>query len=238
MAKSDIRPGADAADLIADVAIRLAAANGWRSLSLAEIAGEAGLPLSDLARHYRDRPAILDGFERMIDRRMLAGVVAGDIGDAPRDRLFDVIMERLDALLPYRDGLRRIAREIPLDPSTGLVLACALPRSVAWMYAGARIAIGGPTMPIRIAALAGAYLVTLRTWLDDESADLAKTMAILDRQLDRAKRLTGGEFGRTRPSQPPSSPQPPPDMAVPEPPKQASSGIRRRRRSPQRRKKS
>jgi len=169
---------------------------------------------------------------------MLAGVVAGDVGDAPRDRLFDVIMERLDALLPYREGLRRIARELPLDPPSGLVLACALPRSVAWMYAGARIAIEGPTMPIRIAVLAGAYLVTLRTWFDDQGADLAKTMATLDRQLDRAKRLTGGEFGPTRPSEAPFPPQPPPDVAVPQPAKRTSPSAKSRGQSPQRRKKS
>ena len=55
----------------------------------------------------------------MIDRRMLAGAAAGDIDDKPRDRLFDIIMERFDALLPYRDGMKRIARELPFDPASG-----------------------------------------------------------------------------------------------------------------------
>src|SRR5579859_6325698 len=123
----------------------------------------------------------------MIDRRMLAGAASEDTTDKPRDRLFDIIMERLDALLPFRDGIRRIARELPFDPPSGLVLAGALPRSAAWMFAGARIPIDGPLMPIKVAALGALYLSVLRTWLKDDSQDLAKTMAALDRQLDRAE---------------------------------------------------
>jgi AcrR family transcriptional regulator len=204
------------ADIIAAAAVRLAAERGWRNLALGDIAVEAGVTLSALARSYSSRPEVLDGFERMIDRRMLAGAAAGDIDDKPRDRLFDIIMERFDALLPYRDGIRRIARELPLDPMSGLVLATAMPRSIGWMFAGARIAIDGPAMPFKLAVLGGVYLAAFRVWLDEESQDLSKTMAVLDRQLDRAMSLIGGTFGRSRPSEPVPS-QGPPDVVEPEP---------------------
>lgn len=176
-------------DAIAAASVRLAGQRGWRSLALGDIAAEAGVPLAELSRHYVSRPEILDGFERMIDRRMLARAASEDTTDKPRDRLFDVIMERLDALQPFRDGVRRIARELPFDPPTGVVLAASLPRSAAWMFAGARITVDGPLMPIKIAALGALYLSVLRTWLKDESQDLAKTMASLDRHLDRAESL-------------------------------------------------
>lgn len=204
------------AETIAAAAIRLAGERGWRGLSLADIALEAGVTLAELSRDYTCRAEILDGFERMIDRRMLAGAAAGDIGDKPRDRLFDIIMERLDALLPYRDGIKRIARELPFDPGSALVLAGALPRSVAWMFSGARIAIAGPAMPLRLAALGGVYLSTLRVWFGDENQDLSKTMAHLDRQLNRAASLLSGDFGPTRPAEPMPS-DGPPDIAEPEP---------------------
>ena len=205
------------ADVIAAAAVRLAGERGWRSLSLSDIAMEAGTNLPTLARYYVCRPEILDGFERMIDRRMLAGAQAGDIDDKPRDRLFDIVMERLDALLPYRDGIRRIARELPFDPASGLVLAAALPRTIAWMFTGARIDAAGPTMPIKLAAMSAAYLATLRVWLNDESQDLGKTMATLDTRLGQAMGFIGGSFGRTRPSEPPP-PAGPPDVVAPEPP--------------------
>jgi AcrR family transcriptional regulator len=222
------------ADAIAAAAVRLAGERGWRSLPLGDIATEAGVPLSTLARHYICRPEILDGFERMIDRRMLAGAAAGDIGDKPRDRLFDIIMERFDALLPYRDGVRRIARELPFDPASGLVLAAALPRTVGWMFTGARIAVAGPGMPIKLAALSGAYVATLRVWLSDDSQDLGKTMAALDKRLGQAMTFLGGGFGRTRPSEP-SPEAAPPDIAEPEPkpaPKRIRAAKTAKRKAP------
>src|SRR6201996_3081182 len=137
------------ADTIAAAALRLAGERGWRNLTLGDIAAEAGVTLSALARSYGSRQEILDGFERMIDRRMLSGAAAGDIDDKPRDRLFDIIMERFDALLPYREGIKRIAREVPFDPASAMVLTCSLSRSMAWMFAGARVAVQGPFMPLR-----------------------------------------------------------------------------------------
>jgi AcrR family transcriptional regulator len=204
------------ADAIAAAALRLAAERGWRNLALGDIAVEAGITLSALARNYGSRPEILDGFERMIDRRMLAGAAAGDIDDKPRDRLFDIIMERFDALLPYRDGVRRITRELPFDPASALTIAAAMPRSIGWMFAGARIAVAGPGMPLKLAVLGGVYLAAFRVWLNEESQDLSKTMATLDRQLDRAMSLIGGTFGRSRPAEPVPS-EGPPDVVEPEP---------------------
>jgi AcrR family transcriptional regulator len=215
------------ADVIAAAAVRLAAERGWRNLSLGDIAVEAGVTLSALARSYGSRPEILDGFERMIDRRMLAGAAAGDIDDKPRDRLFDIIMERFDALLPYRDGVRRITRELPFDLASALVLATAAPRSIGWMFAGARIAVDGPAMPFKLAVLGGVYLTAFRVWLNEESLDLSKTMATLDKQLDRAMSLIGGTFGRSHPSEPVPS-QGPPDVVEPEPAAAAAKPTRAR----------
>ena len=221
------RASSETAEKIAIAAVRLAATRGWRALGLPEIAAEAGVTLADLARSYGSRPQILDGFERMVDSLMLSGASTGDSGETQRDRLFEIIMARLDALQPYRDGLRRVARELPMDPPTGFVLTCALPRSIAWMYAGAGIRIGGPLMPLRLATLGACYLATLRTWFDDESPDLAKTMATLDRQLDRSQRVLGGNFGRTRPAE--TAPAPEPD-ATPEPARRRSGRTRTPRR--------
>jgi AcrR family transcriptional regulator len=216
------------ADVIAAAAVRLAGERGWRHLTLGDIALEAGVTLSALARCYTSRYEILDGFERMIDRRMLAGAIAGDTNDKPRDRLFDIIMERFDALLPYRDGVRRIARELPFDPISSLTMAAAMPRSLSWMFTGARIAVDGPAMPFKLAVLGGVYLAAFRVWLHEESQDLSKTMATLDRRLNRAMSLIGGSFGHSRPSRPVPS-EGPPDVAEPEPAPTAAAKPKRTR---------
>jgi hypothetical protein len=106
-------------------------------------------------------------------------------------------------------------------------MAAALPRAVSWMFAGARIDIAGPAMPLKLAALGAIYLSVVRVWLGDENQDLAKTMAALDRGLDRAKSLFGGGFGPTSPTEPAptegpvaeTQPEPKPKPRAPRKPK-------------------
>jgi hypothetical protein len=49
---------------------------------------------------------------------------------------------------------------------------------------------------LKLAAVGAAYLATFRIWLNDESEDLSKTMAALDRNMDRVKNLLGDDAAK------------------------------------------
>ncbi len=100
---------ADPVPAIIAATLRLAAEKPWSEIPLAEIASAAGLSLIELYRLFPYKLAILDALARRTDAAVLA--MPGDADDPPRDRLFDVLMRRFDALLPYRAGLKRIARD-------------------------------------------------------------------------------------------------------------------------------
>ena len=74
---------------------------------------------------------------------------------------------------------------------------------MALMLEAAGLAAGGARGVLRIKGLALVYLASLRVWLKDESADKARTMAALDKQLRRAEslmqRLPAGLAGRQTP---------------------------------------
>lgn len=182
---------ADVETTLIDTAFELAASRGWRHLSLAEIAAEAGVPLSRALPAFPSKTALLRGFIRRIDNRMLAAVDSGDRGDSARDRLFDVMMARFDALLPYRDGLAAIIKDTVRDPLVALCLMCATATSLAWMLQAAGISTEGPCGRLRIKGLGLVYADTMRVFLRDSSADLSKTMARLDIGLKRAERAAG-----------------------------------------------
>lgn len=170
-------------------AFRLAAEHGWRHVSLAEIAAEAGVPLSAALPAYASKTALLRGFIRRIDREMLAALGDGDAGgDGPRDRLFDVMMARFDALVPYRDGLAAILKDTACDPMASLCLLPTTRNSLAWMLEAAGIPTGGPGGALRLKGLGLVYADAMRAFLKDESEDLAETMARLDTALKRAER--------------------------------------------------
>src|SRR5579885_1027228 len=102
------------ADRIIDAAFARIAETGWRRLSRA--AAEAGLPIVRVYRTFPSKTAILLAWMRRIDDAVLAAAPAPDEAERPRDRVFDLVMRRFDALAPYKPALAVLRRELPLDP--------------------------------------------------------------------------------------------------------------------------
>ena len=169
-----------------DVAVRI----GWRRAALADIAAAAGMSLGELHAQFSDKAAILRGVVEFADRKVLAGTPEPDPESSARDRLFDVLMRRFDALKPYREGLAAVAREGGgVGVGDAICGAQRMLRSMAWMLEAAGIATGGWAGACRVRGLAVAYAATFSTWLRDESEDMGKTMAALDKNLGRAERF-------------------------------------------------
>jgi len=179
---------ASPADRMVDAALRLAERQGWRRTGLAEIAQEAGLPLDEAYAACPSKLGLIVRFHRRIDRAALAG--AGEPGEAPRDRLFEVLMRRFDALAPHRGALKAILRDSIGDPAALLGMP-ALVCSMGWMLERAGVSAAGWRGRLRVHLLAGLYISVLRVFLTDDSADLAKTMAALDRRLRGAEAWLG-----------------------------------------------
>jgi len=155
------------------------------------IAAEAGLPFLRIYRAFPSKPAILRGFFRRIDEAVLSAPVEGEPDERPRDRVFDLLMCRYDALGPYKEALEVLGRELPTDPCTALALGTRLLRSMQWMLEAAEISTGGISGIVAVKLTAAAYMATFRVWLHDDSPDLAPTMAALDRRLRGIERWYG-----------------------------------------------
>ena len=92
-------------DRIIDAALALIPTEGWRRLSLSGIAAAAELPILQAYRVFRSKQAILCGLNRRIDQIVLADPPVAEPDERPRDRLFDLLMRRIDALQRYKPAL-------------------------------------------------------------------------------------------------------------------------------------
>ncbi len=188
---------------IVATALELAATQGWRRTTLADIAGAAGLTLAELHELFSSRGDILAAFSAGIDAEALAGDEAELAGQPPRDRLFEVLMRRFEALGPHREAVRSIVCATLCDPAAAIAGAGSLAGSMAWTLEAAGIDPGGLAGRARVKGLAAVYLAVLRVWLADDSDDMARTMAALDRRLRQAERLVlFCRLSRTRPPEP------------------------------------
>ena len=182
--------GAAAQDLLA-AAFGLIGEQGWRGFSFAALARRTGVSRVEIYRRYRSRGALLGALSRQIDEAMLEVDEAELVGLPPRDRVFELLMRRLEAMVPYRAGLVRLAREARADPCLVAATACRLERSLIWLQDIAGLRRDGLRARLARRAIGAAYLQTIRVWFEDEGADLGRTMAELDKQLRRIQSIAG-----------------------------------------------
>jgi len=139
----------------------LLADHSFEQIGLAEVAGRAGIKLSQLRAEFGSTLAILAAHIKEIDRAVLAGG-DNDMAEEPaRERLFDVLMRRIEALAPYKDAVRSIMRT------------------------------AGPRGALRAQGAALMFARVLSVWIDDDEEGLDHTMAALDRGLASAERWAG-----------------------------------------------
>jgi hypothetical protein len=169
---------------------RVVAQHGWHGTTFARIAAESGESLSDLRGRYPTPVALLRAHARAVDQAVLEGTVPDQSGfGSARDRVFDLMMRRFDALAPHREGILRMQRDLRRDPLSALLLSPILMASMAWTLEGAGVSTAGIAGGLRVQGLTGVWISVARAWEDDDSVDLGPTMAALDRALDRAEKV-------------------------------------------------
>lgn len=178
-------------DKAIDGLMALLAEHRFEQIGLAEVAGRAGIQLSQLRAEFGSTLAILAAHIKEIDRAVLAGGDADMAEESARERLFDVLMRRLEVLGPYKDAVRSIMCSARRNPGLAFALNAMVVRSQHWMLEAAGIGASGPSGALRAQGAALMFARVLSVWIDDEDEGLDRTMAALDRGLSSAERWAG-----------------------------------------------
>src|ERR1700683_4848719 len=107
--KSEAKPPPTATrGKIVEALMELAAERRFEDISVRDISKAAGVSLADFRDAFPSKGAVLAGFTRHIDRIVLAQDDGEPSEENSRERLFDVLMRRLEGMAPYRKGLRAV----------------------------------------------------------------------------------------------------------------------------------
>jgi AcrR family transcriptional regulator len=176
-------------DTALDAFLGLIAEKAFAAVALRDVAEAAGVGMADLYRVYPDKVSLVAAFMARLDTEVLAGTpTRNDPEETARDRLFDVMMRRYDALRPHRAALGAIRRAGTRDPMLALAMGPALRRSMAAMLEAASVPSDGLGGALRQNGLLAIHYAVSRVFDRDDTADLSKTMAALDSRLKMAER--------------------------------------------------
>jgi len=209
-------PPVSAQNKAIDALLELLAERRWGDITLPDIANRAGLSLLELRSAFPSKGAVLAGFARRIDHDVLGVEAPLDLVDeSPRERLFDVIMRRLDALAPHRAAIRSARDGLMSDPFAATAWNKVEVTSAQWMLAAAGIGESGPMGALRAQGLALLFARIVDVWLRDDDPAQSSTLKALDTQLRNAERVAkagealermlsplGRVFERRKPAEP------------------------------------
>ena len=149
---------------------------GWTLAALREVAG----PDADLL--FPAGPVdMVESWSDLTDRRMTAAP-----GGRVPDRVQAAILQRLAAVRPCKDAVRRGLAILAAHPATSARVTARTVDAI-WHAAGDRSADW--SWYSKRAILAGVYGATLLFWLRDDSEGEADTLAFLERRLAGVGRI-------------------------------------------------
>jgi ubiquinone biosynthesis protein COQ9 len=170
-------------DVVVDAALALAAQKPWTEITLVAIAEASDVSLAELAQHVSGKAQILEAFARRMDGQLLASLARDPVEGDAHDRLFDVMLRRFELLAPYKTAIANIAKAPAEGPAEWLHLLASSLTTQGWILAAADIKLSGFAGDAAKLGLGKIAVDTLRIWLKDDDAGLARTMAALDRKL-------------------------------------------------------
>jgi hypothetical protein len=174
---------------LARAALSLAAVAPWRELTLAKLAHASSRPISDF--YGASLGEAVDCVEEAFDRAIADNMDELDPSQSVRDRLFELVMRRFEAMEPHRAAVLAMEQGQDRDP---VLMASAHQRHVRcarWVLALAGLEADGMTGQARAQGLGVIIGQARAAWRGDDAGDFAKTMAALDKNLRRAEEMFG-----------------------------------------------
>lgn len=123
--------------------------------------------------------AVISAMMAAVDKTIAKQPKPYDQRDTPRDRLFAILMQRVDCLQDKRAEYLRVLDAVPRQPALLRAIGPALYASLGAALEKAAL----PHKPWHIGAVVLAYTATIAAWRNDTTADLARTMKACDRSL-------------------------------------------------------
>jgi hypothetical protein len=163
------------------------AKDGWTKFSLIQFSKTQKISIKDLKIFFRNKDHILERFSKMIDFKVESNIDIEEMkSTSKKDNLFELIMLRLEVMQTYKVALRNILSSAKEQPIILKKLSKNIINSLDFYLELSLYYDDTPVDFLKKNAIFIVYSLTFRVWLNDESDDLSKTMAELDKFLSMA----------------------------------------------------
>ncbi len=150
---------------------------GWAHLTLHNVAEEAGITLEELHKVATSKEDIMAVMIAYTESQTLKYIDETPQDISSDDRLFDVLFARFEAAEPHKAALKRLWQDLKASPTLLRPLMPQFLEALKRLSLLGALDFDGPLGVIQLRLFGLIYLRMLHVWLEDDSPDLAATMA-------------------------------------------------------------
>ena len=175
--KNYIRKGFD---LINDI--------GWNKFSIEKLSAKENIPVKNLKIFFKCKYSIVDKFSTMIDQNIESKLRIEDFKDSSKkDILFELIMMRFDEMEEFKGSLAKVLDASKNKPLMISIITKNVMNTMDFFLELSNSYNNYAFDLLKKNFLFIIYSITFKTWLSDNTEDLSKTMAELDKLLSTAE---------------------------------------------------
>ena len=170
------------------LAFKLIEEKGWNDFSLEKLAKEESIKIEDLNFFFKDETKLIESFSEMIDEQVIKEVDLNEFNQNPvKDNIFELIMIRFEKLSPYKKSLDILLKQLKYEPKTLKKLTKKIFNSLDLFLEISNAKNNYVFDFLKLNIMFIIYGYTFKIWLEDDSEDMGKTMAELDKWLSEAE---------------------------------------------------
>ena len=161
---------------------------GWEEFSLEKLSTKENIPIEDLKVFFKCKYSIVDKFSRMVDKNIESKLKIEDFKDSSKkDILFELIMMRFDEMEEFKGSLTKILDASKNKPLLISIITKNVMNTMDFFLELSDSYNNYAFDVLKKNFLFLIYSITFKTWLSDNTEELSKTMAELDRLLSTAE---------------------------------------------------
>ena len=170
------------------LAFKLIEEKGWNDFSLEKLAKEKSIKMEDLNFFFKDETKLIESFSEMIDEQVIKEVDLNEFNqNSVKDNIFELIMIRFEMLSPYKKSLDILLKQLKYEPKTLKKLTKKIFNSLDLFLEISNAKNNYVFDFLKLNIMFIIYGYTFKIWLEDDSEDMGKTMAEVDKWLSEAE---------------------------------------------------
>ena len=167
-------------DLINDI--------GWEEFSIEKLSIREKIPINELKIYFKCKYSIVDRFSKLIDKNIESKLRIQDFeNSSKKDILFELIMMRFDEMDEFKSSLAKILNASKNKPLLISIITKNVMNTMDFFLELSNSYNNYAFDFLKKNFLFLIYSITFKTWLSDNTDELSKTMAELDRLLSTAE---------------------------------------------------